>query len=95
MKKDYENEAQDDHGSSSKLLSNLDENTSKELQETIQKNAALIQELKVIFICHCTAMIIKKFIYPIKEVLKLLMLFHYIQGCSKRTVDIHTTSSFF
>ena len=49
MKKDYENEAQDDHGSSSKLLSNLDENTSKELQETIQKNAALIQELKVIF----------------------------------------------
>jgi len=46
MKKDYENEAQDDHGSSSKLLSNLDENTSKELQETIQKNAALIQELK-------------------------------------------------
>ena len=50
MKKDYENEAQDDHGSSSKLLSNLDENTSKELQETIQKNAALIQELKVICI---------------------------------------------
>ena len=57
MKKDYENEAQDDHGSSSKLLSNLDENTSKELQETIQKNAALIQELKVIGICHGNAMI--------------------------------------
>ena len=50
MKKDYKNEAQDNNGSSSKLLSNLDENTSKELQETIQKNAALIQELKVICI---------------------------------------------
>ena len=50
MKKDYENEAQDNNGSSSKLLSNLDENTSNELQETIQKNAALIQELKVICI---------------------------------------------
>ena len=39
-----------DDSSKSRLLSKLDDKTSKELQDTIQKNAELIQELKVIVI---------------------------------------------
>ena len=50
LKKDYDtvnqNEATDDSSKSS-VLCKLDEKTSKELQDTIQKNAELIQELKV------------------------------------------------
>ena len=49
IKKEYENSKPDEISNgvpSNKLLPKLDEKTSKELQDTIQKNAELIQELK-------------------------------------------------
>ena len=49
MKKEYEDSRQDlsnTSTSSSKALPKLDEKTSKDLQDKIQKNAELIQELK-------------------------------------------------
>ena len=51
MKKDYDGANQNENTgglSTNKLLPKLDEKTSKELQDTIQKNAELIQELKVL-----------------------------------------------
>ena len=54
LKKDYDTvlkENEDtDAARKSGVIRKLDEKTSKELQDTIQKNAELIQELKVI---HC------------------------------------------
>ena len=50
LKKDYDNvkeSATSDQSSNTKTLLKFDEKTSKELQNTIQKNAELINELKV------------------------------------------------
>ena len=50
LKKEYDNvkeSATSDQCSNSKILPKFDEKTSKELQNTIQKNAELINELKV------------------------------------------------
>ena len=50
LKKEYDNvkeSATSDQCSNSKTLPKFDEKTSKELQNTIQKNAELINELKV------------------------------------------------
>lgn len=53
MKKDYDEKHNEATGglSTNKVLPKLDEKTSKELQDTIQKNAELIQELKVLVFC--------------------------------------------
>ena len=54
LKKDYDTVLKEngdtDASRKSGVIRKLDEKTSKELQDTIQKNAELIQELKVI---HC------------------------------------------
>ena len=50
LKKEYDNvkeSATSDQSSNTKTLLKFDDKTSKELQNTIQKNAELINELKV------------------------------------------------
>ena len=59
LKKDYDTVLKEnvdtDASRKSGVIRKLDEKTSKELQDTIQKNAELIQELKVI---HCNFLMI-------------------------------------